>query len=115
MSRPVKVSERMFQDAIVQLAKWNGWKVFHPLTVQGFNGRWRTALQGDPGFPDLVLAHPERGVIFAELKSSIGKVSDLQMEWISTLRAAGAEVYVWRPRDLKEAQQILTQKGPNNG
>ena len=112
MSQRLKQPEKIFQDAIVNLAKYLGWMVFHPLTVQGSNGRWRTALQGDPGFPDLVLAHRDRGVIFVELKSSIGRVSDLQMKWIETLRAAGAEVYVWRPRDLKEAQQILTEGAP---
>lgn len=109
MARPLKQSERMFQDAVVTLAKYHGWMVFHPLTVQGSNGRWRTALQGDPGFPDLVLAHRDRGVIFAELKSAIGKVSDLQLEWIATLKAAGAEVYVWRPRDLKEVEATLSK------
>lgn len=112
MSTPMKQTERMFQTAIVNLAKHLGWMVFHPLTVQGSNGRWRTAQQGDAGFPDLVLAHRDRGVIFVELKSSIGRVSDLQMKWIETLRAGGAEVYVWRPRDLKEAQTILTEGAP---
>ena len=64
-----KVNERQFQAAVIELAKWQGWKVFHPLPAQNDRGQWRTATQGDIGFPDLVLVHPERGVIFAELKT----------------------------------------------
>ena len=60
-----KINERQFQAAIIELAKWNGWKVFHPLPAQNARGAWRTAQAGDIGFPDLVLVHPERGVIFA--------------------------------------------------
>jgi len=90
-----KINERQFQAAIIELAKWNGWKVFHPLPAQNARGGWRTAQAGDIGFPDLVLVHPERGVIFAELKT------------------AGAEAYVWRPRDIDYIKDRL-QRSPND-
>lgn len=106
------VSEKQLQAAIVEIAKWEGWLVFHALPVQTFQGRWITAQSGDTGFPDLVLAHRDRGVIFAELKSTIGRISDHQMKWIETLKAAGAEVYVWRPRDIAEARQVLREGAP---
>ena len=112
MSDPLKISEKQLQAAIVELAKWQGWMVFHALPVQNSAGRWRTAVQGDIGFPDLVLAHREKGVIFVELKSAIGRISDFQMKWIETLKAAGSEVYVWRPRDISEARQILQEGIP---
>ena len=107
-----KVNERQFQAAVIELAKWQGWKVFHPLPAQNARGDWRTAQAGDIGFPDLVLVHPERGVIFAELKTAIGKLSDAQNDWLMCLHAAGAEAYVWRPRDIAEIKTRL-QRSPN--
>jgi len=108
----VKVSEAAFQQVVIDVARWHGWKVFHPLPAQNARGRWRTAQAGDTGFPDLVLAHPKRGVIFAELKSAIGKLSDRQQAWLDTLRQAGAEVYVWRPADIEQIKTILKESRP---
>lgn len=113
MSHPMlKVSERQLQAAIVELAKWKGWLVFHPMPVQNSAGRWRTAVQGDIGFPDLVMAHKDHGVLFVELKTTVGRISEFQQKWIDTLEAAGANVYVWRPRDIQEARKILTEGIP---
>lgn len=113
MSNPMlRIGESQLQAAIIELAKWEGWMVFHPMPVQNQAGRWRTALQGDKGFPDLVLAHKERGIIFVELKSTIGRISDDQQLWIDTLRRAGAEVYVWRPIDIAQARIILKEGAP---
>jgi len=103
------MTEKAWQTYVVDLAKWNGWHVYHPLPVRNEKGVWRTATQGDTGFPDLVLAHPTRGVIFAELKSATGRLSDNQIQWIGTLKAAGAEVYVWRPSDRPQVTEILTK------
>jgi len=108
----MKVSEAAFQQVVIDVARWHGWKVFHPLPAQNARGRWRTAQAGDTGFPDLVLAHPKRGVIFAELKSAIGKLSDRQQAWLDTLRQAGAEVYVWRPADIEQIKAILKESRP---
>lgn len=92
--------EAEFQSAVIQAARYNGWRVHHTRTVQIRPGVWATPLQGDSGFPDLVLAHPDRGVIFAELKSARGRLSPEQDRWIRTLVACGAEAYVWRPTDM---------------
>lgn len=113
MSNPLmRIGESQLQAAIVELAKLEGWLVFHPMPVQNQSGRWRTALQGDRGFPDLVLAHKDRGVIFVELKSTIGRVSEYQQLWIDTLKQAGAEVYVWRPVDIHQARIMLREGAP---
>jgi len=98
--RKIKITEKQFQAAVVRLAKWYGWKVFHPMPVENSRGIWRTAMAGDTGFPDLVLAHSTRGLIIAELKTATGRTSEKQAEWIDTLLMAGAEVYIWRPRDF---------------
>jgi hypothetical protein len=99
--------EAQFQAQVIQLARINGWKVFHPAKMQARDGTWRTALQGDKGWPDLVLAHKDRGLIVAELKSDAGKVSLEQQAWITHL-APWAEVHVWRPKDLKEIVERLS-------
>ena len=107
-----KINENNFLAAVMELAKWEGWMVYHPLPAQNGRGGWRTAQAGDVGFPDLVLVHPERGVIFAELKTAIGKLSDAQNDWLMCLHAAGAEAYVWRPRDINDIKDRLT-RSPN--
>ena len=51
------------------------------------------------GFPDLVLVG-DGGVMFVELKTEKGIVSDAQYEWGEALGRAGARFDVWRPRDV---------------
>jgi len=108
----VKITEAAFQQVVIELAKWHGWLVYHPLPAMNGRGGWRTAQAGDTGFPDLVLAHPTRGVIFAELKSAIGKLTFTQQLWIDALRQGGAEAYVWRPADLDQIKHILKENKP---
>lgn len=100
--------EAQFQATVIQLAKVNHWMVFHPAKMQGRDGVWRTALSGNKGFPDLVLAHKERGLIMAELKSETGKVSFDQQMWMTNL-ASWAECYIWRPKDLDAIAERLSQ------
>ncbi|MCI0542945.1 MAG: hypothetical protein L0Z49_00695 [Actinobacteria bacterium] len=54
-----------------------GWRVCHFRPATTRDG-WRTAVQGHPGFPDLVLARRGR-VVFAELKAAL---SAEQLEWL---------------------------------
>ena len=55
----------------------------------------RSALPEEWGFPDEVLVRAG-GLVFAELKSEKGKLSDEQRAWPEALRAvAGVEVYEW--------------------
>jgi hypothetical protein len=101
----VHTSERLFQAQVIQLAKLNGWLVFHPRKMQTQDGRWLTAVQGDAGFPDLVFAHPGgRGVIY--------KLTDLQKHWTSALKLNGAEMYVWFPNDIDAIAQRLASARP---
>ena len=99
MRRDVRaVTEAEFQDALIGAAQWTGWLVFHPRPAQR-NGTWATHMNGNAGFPDLVLCHPERGVVFAELKTERGKVTAGQQAWLCALSDAGQEAVVWRPDD----------------
>lgn len=94
-----RVTEALFQAQVVELARLLGWKIHHTRPAQ-VAGRWMTPLTGDAGFVDLVLAHQDHGVIFAELKAERGRLSPAQKDWRNELELAGAEVYVWRPEDL---------------
>jgi hypothetical protein len=81
--------------------------------MQARDGSWRTALSGDKGWPDLVLAHRERGFIVCELKAERGVLSTEQKEWLFHL-APWAECYVWKPRDLEAIARRLGAKGVRN-
>lgn len=90
-------SERLFQSQVEQLAVMNQWLVFHPTPHQVRPGVFRS---DGKGFVDLVLAHRERGVIFAELKTMDGKLSPMQVVWANALKPH-VEHYVWRPNQLE--------------
>jgi hypothetical protein len=49
----------------------------------------------------------ERQVI-AELKSQKGKVTDFQKDWLEKFKLVGAEVYLWRPSDIRDIEEILS-------
>lgn len=102
------ISERELQEWVIELAKLRGWKVAHFRPAKTAKG-WRTPMQGDPGFPDLVLARAGR-VVFAELKSEKGRLSPGQQGWTEALgrfNPDGQEVYVWRPRDRDLIVEVL--------
>ncbi len=104
-----QVSEDELQSTIIAAADVFGWHVHHDRAAMNARGKWATHIQGDAGFPDLVLARRGR-VIFAELKRATGKVSDDQAEWLEALgvnTTGNPEVYVWRPIDLPEIMEIL--------
>lgn len=84
-----QMSETVFQDQVMQLARVLGWWVYHP-----YDSR-----RSKSGWPDLVLVHRAHGVLYRELKTEVGRVSPEQREVIALLTAAGANAAVWRPRD----------------
>lgn len=98
--------EAILQAKVIQLAKMNGFRVQHSRPVQQANGRWLTAISGDAGFPDLVLAHAERGVLFIELKAEGGKLTPGQVAWANQLRPH-AEYWLVRPVDLERLAKRL--------
>ena len=104
------MKESYFQSQVIMLAKLHGWLVMHTRAVEIRPGVWKTPLQGHAGFPDLVLVHPDRGLIFAELKSDKGKLSAMQIVWSEALTIAGQEVYCWRPKDIQEISTRLARK-----
>lgn len=96
-----QMTERQLQGTVQQLAQVLGWRHYHT----------HDSRRSNPGYPDLTLVHPGQGrVIWAELKTTRGRVSPAQREWIGDLEAAGQEVYVWRPTHLQDGtiQKVLT-------
>lgn len=59
----------------------------------------RNSRRSDPGFPDLVLVRGDR-ILWRELKTATGRVTEPQQVWLDVLAAAGGDVAVWRPVDL---------------
>lgn len=103
---PSQISEAGFQSQVVELARLHGWLVQHTRPAK-VGDRWLTPIQGQPGFPDLVLAHHRRGVLFAELKTEKGRLSPAQRLWRDTLIDAGASWHLWRPADLPTIAKVL--------
>ena len=84
---------------MIDLARLCGWRVHHTRPALTRRGRWLTPIQGDAGFPDLVLCRPPR-VIFAELKRVGARPTAAQRGWLDALHAcAGVECYLWTPED----------------
>lgn len=97
---PAVMTEKDWQTRVLDLARWRGWRVFHP-----YDSRRSAA-----GFPDLVLVRGGR-LLFIELKSATGRVSPSQRRWLADLSACpGVGVYVWRPADWDDVQATLTTR-----
>ena len=92
------ISEKAFRQQVIDLAKIFGYKCYFS---------W-TSIHSPRGFPDLVLCKDR--VVFAELKTEIGKTSPYQDEWIDALTRAGQEVYLWRPSQIEQIAEILRGK-----
>lgn len=101
------MTEAELQTNVIDLAHAYGWLVVHQRPALTNSG-YRTAIQGDKGFPDLVLAKAGR-VLLAELKSQTGRLTDDQQRWVT---ASGA--YVWRPTDWlnNEIHRALGSRQP---
>jgi len=97
-----RVTEKEFQDAVIALAKLRGWLVAHFRPARTEHG-WRTPMQGDKGFPDLVLAR-SGVVLFVELKVKGRRITPGQATWGA---AIGDQWRVWRPADIETIRKEL--------
>jgi hypothetical protein len=96
------MTEAQLMSAVIETAQRFNWKVHHTRPAQYQSGRWATPIQGDPGFPDLVLVR-DGVVLFVELKSSKGRVRPEQMRWIVELGGI-----VWRPEHWTSGEIVDT-------
>lgn len=119
---------KVFTPQVIGMARLFGWRVSHfrPAQVRcktcrgrgcqrcKFTGSsWRTAVSGDGGgFFDLtIVSRARRRIIFAELKSEKGSLTEEQVVWGKEVAGilTGVEYYVWRPSDLDDIERILKQ------
>ena len=92
------VSEKELSLMVRQLAKLKGFDVYHTAC----------SMYSDPGFPDLTIAKKDR-LIFAELKTEKGKLSQAQKDWLELLASTGkCEVFIWRPSSWPEIEEVLS-------
>lgn len=91
--------EREWQAQVLEAAQLMGWLGYHT----------HDSRRSAPGFPDLVLVR-ER-VLFAELKTDTGRLRPEQATWLERLRDAGAEAYLWRPRNWDGVLDTLKRRG----
>ena len=101
------MTERQLQDAVLQLARLTGWLVYHT----------HCSIRSQPGFPDLVLVRGAR-VLWRELKSSRGRLTAAQSEWLDRLTAAGQDADTWRPDDWMSGRverELAVRPQPRTG
>lgn len=92
-------TEAVFQTHVTRLATQLGWALQYHTWV---------AINSKGGFPDLVMVNPrKKRVIFAELKTMTGTVSEAQQQWHDSLRESGQEAYIWRPDQMDEIEKVL--------
>lgn len=104
------MTEREFQNTVIDMARLLGWKVAHFRPAQTSQG-WRTPVEADAkGFPDLVLVR-ER-IVYLELKSATGKVTPEQADWIAAINAADGTALVVRPTDIDKIEHALKKRMP---
>lgn len=101
--------EKDFQDAVMELARYLGWRVLH------FSDSRRQVRPGvfvgdkdAAGWPDLFLVR-ERAIAM-ELKAEKGKTTPKQEEWLDALDKAGIPTFVFRPADMPAIKQLLAKK-----
>jgi len=95
-----KISEKHWQDDVLEIANLFGWRAYHT-----FDSR-----RSQPGFPDLILVRPPV-VIAAELKTDKGRITLAQREWLAVLeRCDRIQTRLWRPQDR---DQVLADLCPD--
>lgn len=91
-------TERDWSKQVADLCHQLAWRRYHTYRSE----------RSQPGFPDETLVRDR--VIFLELKTETGKLSDAQKGWLGALLDASAECYVARPRDLEFLAYTLTTR-----
>ena len=108
MSLPFRMNETQLKGVVLEYASLMGWLIHHDRPARTNQG-WRTAIEGDAGFPDLVLARIPRLVV-VELKDAYRKTSREQDIWLGAFEGIpGVETHIWRPRDWQDGtvQSVL--------
>ena len=110
------IRESELQATIIEIFEAVGRQVFHVGdSRKEVRDGDRYALVGDAqaaGYPDLTIAGGGE-VIWAELKSTRGRLEPEQVEWLDALPPHQA--YIWQPKDLDVAAEIAGSGHPADG
>lgn len=91
------LTEKAFQQQIIDLAKLRGWLVYHV-----FDSR-----RSNPGFPDLILIRGDTLQAF-EVKTEKGRVSADQEAWLDAFGGVVViDAEVVRPSDWDYIERVL--------
>ena len=105
------VNEKDFQAQLIELVGILGGMVYHAHDSRREVSRnGERMLVGDKdarGFPDLTIVTRDRRLIFAELKSAKGRLTDDQRAWLRAL--PGHQAFHWRPDDWDDAVRIIKE------
>lgn len=106
------MSEDELKANVLDLAALNGYRRIHFRPARTERG-WRTAYEGDDGYPDITLAGGIH-IIVAELKNQRRKIEPEQQAWLEAFRDSGALAFLWRPADwvASEIENILGDNKP---
>lgn len=100
LPRPEPRDEKEFLGQVIDLAKGQGFRVYHT-----FNSR-----RSEKGFMDLVIAKPGR-VLVSELKVGGNTTTADQDWWLDVFRSVGLPAFEWRPSDWDQIVKELTEGG----
>lgn len=93
----LKQAERDWQKQVLGLAQFRGWATYHT-----YDSR-----KSQAGYPDITAVRPPR-VLFIELKTETGVVSDAQRAWLDALaQCPGVTALVARPSDWALLDALL--------
>jgi hypothetical protein len=95
--------EADFTGMVMREAQARGWMAYHT----------HDSRRSPAGFPDVVLAHAERGTAYIELKMPGKYPTKEQRAWLETLVAAGERVYLFYPKDWRTVISLLDGAIPN--
>ena len=92
-----RVTEAEFMAQIIELAKLQGYLVYHT----------RDSRRSAPGFPDLVLLRPPY-LTFLEVKREKGRVTTEQRQWVEKLKLVRiVQADIARPHDWPDIEAAL--------
>ena len=102
ISKTAFVTEKAFESQVKDLAKLFGWKYYHP-----FLSKW-----SERGYPDITLVKENEdgtaSLLFLELKSERGKVTEAQQQWINILsKVPNVGAYIFYPHAWDRIVLIL--------
>lgn len=105
--RELRALELECQKTIIAAAALHGWLVHAERASQRKDGGWETAIQGNAGWPDIVLVR-EGTLLIRELKRLPNKPTPEQNRWLDALRACGVDADVlYVPEEMQAFIDIV--------